>query len=89
MLCSLRSLALTSVAPFYIAALLAQETTGSLPYSLQMAWDDSDVPTIEAGYFDAEAVAFEDAERDLAGVLQYYGRFVSCAATPETLSICW
>ncbi len=66
---------------FLLPVLHAQETTGAVPMSQRLSLEGASVPTLEAGPFDAEAATLDDAERDLAGKLPLYARFVPLSAT--------
>lgn len=66
-----------------LPGLFAQINVGGTPYSLQHGIGRADVPTVQAGAFDAKAAADDDAARDAMGMIPLYARFVQVNAGLE------
>jgi V8-like Glu-specific endopeptidase len=65
-------------------ALMAQETTGSVPMSMRLGLDLHAIPTLSAAPFDATGAALDDAKRAAEGRLPLYGRYVAGEAAMNT-----
>lgn len=78
-------LAFTLSLPFTVRA---QDPIAPLPFSMRTGLGFTDVPTVQAPPFDAEAAAISDAARAEAGALYLYGRFLPLQVDP-VLSGVW
>ncbi|MBS1583183.1 MAG: hypothetical protein JST66_13375, partial [Bacteroidetes bacterium] len=79
-----RSLSIATLVAATSLSVSAQISVGGTPFGLRNGLSRTEVPTVHAAPFDAEAAAAEDAQRDQQHKLRLYGRTLAVNADLAT-----